>query len=331
MPGPPCRAKEHPLTARATSTARIWGGLAVLALVTACDMVVPVEPVLTPRVRPAGLVPPPVPTVQPTSEKSAALRSYLAQVQSSQLTAGLLRQDGGGPDTPFTSDMLARNFEQIVFFNEYAGGELRTGVPGELRRWSGPVRMGVAFGASVPPSQRARDSADVQTYARRLARVTGHPVSVSDTPNFLVFFVSEDDRAETIDKIAPRLPGVTTSNLAAVRDLPTDAYCAVAAYASGANRSTYTAAVAVIRAENPDLLRLSCIHEELAQGLGLANDSPGARPSIFNDDDEFALLTDHDEALLAMLYDDRLAPGVSLADAAPVVRILAREALNGPL
>ena len=121
------------------------------------------------------------------------------------------------------------------------------------------------------------------------------------------------------------LPGVTKQNLAPVRELSDDTYCAVAAYAGGEDAYVYTAAVAVIRAENPDLLRLSCIHEELAQGLGLANDSPEARPSIFNDDDEFALLTSHDEALLAMLYDDRLTPGMSLEEARPVVRTLARE------
>ncbi|MEO0401560.1 MAG: DUF2927 domain-containing protein [Pseudomonadota bacterium] len=317
--------------AQAISAAKLWGSLAALVFVAACDMFMPVEPVLTPRVRPAGLAPPAVPVVQPTSERSAALRSYLSQVQASQLTAGLLRQDGGGPDTPFTSDMLARNFEQIVFFNEYASAGQRAGVSGQLRRWSEPVRMGVAFGPSVPPSQRSRDMADVRSYAQRLARATGHPIALADNPNFLIFFVSEDDRTATLNRVAPRLPGVTTGNLAAVRNLPDDAYCAVAAYAAGSNRSTYTAAVAVIRSENPDLLRLSCIHEELAQGLGLANDSPGARPSIFNDDDEFALLTDHDEHLLAMLYDTRLDVGIPLAQAQPIIRILAREAVQGPL
>ena len=309
----------------------LWGGLAALLSLAACDLFTPVEPVLTPRVRPAGLAPPPAPPVRATSEQSAALRSFLAQVQQSQLTAGLLRQDGGGPDTPFTADMLARNFEQIVFFNEYSSSGQRAGAPSVLRRWSGPVRMGIVFGASVPPSQRSRDTADVAAYAQRLAPVTGHPISVAPDPNFLVYFVSEDDRADTLNRTATGLPGVTRTNLAAVRNLPDDAYCVVAAYAAGADQATYTAAVAVIRSENPDLLRLSCIHEELAQGLGLANDSPGARPSIFNDDDEFALLTDHDEHLLAMLYDDRLAPGVSLTQARPVVRILAREATQGPL
>lgn len=308
-----------------------WGGIAALSLLAACDLFVPVEPVLTPRARPAGLVPPTTPPVQATSQQSAELRAFLTQVQSSQLTSGLLRQDGGGPDTPFTADMLARNFEQIVFFNEYAGPGVRPGSASALRRWAAPVRLGVVFGPSVPPSQRTRDTNDVIAYARRLSLATGHPISVTDNPNFLVFFVSEDDRTETLNARAPSLPGVNRSNLAPVRDLPRDAYCAVAAYASGANRSTYTAAVAVIRSENPDLLRLSCIHEELAQGLGLANDSPDARPSIFNDDDEFALLTDHDEHLLGMLYDNRLSPGIGLGEARSIVRTLAVEAVErGP-
>jgi len=72
-------------------------------------------------------------------------------------------------------------------------------------------------------------------------------------------------------------------------------------------------------------MRLSCIHEELAQGLGLANDSPQARPSIFNDDEEFAYLTRHDELLLEMLYDPRLEPGMTVDTAAPLVRRIAEE------
>ena len=76
---------------------------------------------------------------------------------------------------------------------------------------------------------------------------------------------------------------------------------------------------------------MSCIHEEIAQGLGLANDSPTARPSIFNDDDEFALLTKHDELLLKMLYDPRLQAGMSAEEAAPVTRVITRELTGGPV
>jgi hypothetical protein len=91
----------------------------------------------------------------------------------------------------------------------------------------------------------------------------------------------------------------------------------------------YTQAVAVVRAEHPDLLRLSCIHEELAQGLGLANDSPSARPSIFNDDEEFALLTPQDELMLRILYDRRLKPGMTADEARPIVERIAAELMAG--
>ena len=309
-----------------------WGAtLFSAAFLAACDVALPVEPTLKPQVRPAAVrVPAPV-VAKPTSEASAELRSYLNQVQNAQLTQGLLRRDGGGVDTPFTADMLARNFEQIAFFNEYNGNFTGRGGASPLRRWNGPVRMQVIFGASVPPSQRASDSAAIRKYAARLARVTGHPVSTSGKPNFIVIVASEDDRAQTLDQAAKQVSGITSGSLRALRDLRRETYCAVAAYAAGPDANTYTAAVAVIRSENPDLLRLSCIHEELAQGLGLANDSPAARPSIFNDDDEFALLTTHDELLLKMLYDPRLRAGLSAAEAAPLTRIIARELTGGPL
>ncbi|RMD94966.1 MAG: DUF2927 domain-containing protein, partial [Alphaproteobacteria bacterium] len=93
---------------------------------------------------------------------------------------------------------------------------------------------------------------------------------------------------------------------------------------------TYDRAVAIIRAEHPPLMRRSCIHEEIAQGLGLANDSPDARPSIFNDDEEFALLTTHDELLLKMLYDPRMRPGMTPEEARPVAEIIAAELMGGP-
>lgn len=268
---------------------------------------------------------------QPTSEKSAALRSYLRSVQTSQLTSGLLRQDGGGPDTPFTSDMVIRNFQQITFFNEYSTAGLPQGVSGKLRRWDKPIHFAVQFGASVSKAQQRKDRADVVRYAKRLSKATGHSLTVGGPANFYVLFVGEDDRAEAINQMVGRLPGVENANLSSLRNLSDDIYCAVAAYSAGSDSNIYTAAVAVIRAENPDLLRLACIHEELAQAMGLANDSPNARPSIFNDDDEFALLTNHDELLLKMLYDPRLKAGMTLPQATPIIRTITTELLSGPV
>jgi hypothetical protein len=268
------------------------------------------------------------PAIQPTSPESAALRAYFTQVQSAQLTQGLLRRDGGGPDAPFTADMLVRNYLNIAFLNEYVDDDLAPGAAGTLRRWTAPVRIGLEFGPSVPPSQRRRDTADVRAFAARLSRVTGHPVTLGPKPNFIVAFLSEDDRSAALPAIAERLDGLGPRSLSRLNRLSRETYCAVVAFSEPDTPAAYAAAVAVIRAENPDLLRLSCIHEEIAQGMGLANDSRDARPSIFNDDDEFALLTTHDEHLLRMHYDTRLTPGMTAETSGPVVRRLATALLE---
>ena len=242
----------------------------------------------------------------------------------------MLRTGGGGPDTPFTDTILARNFVRIALFDEYVtdGDFLRPQATiSNLRRWTQPVRFGVEFGASVSPDQQTRDRASVMGYADRLARITKHPISVNNTnPNFHVLILSEDDRATASDRIRQLVPGIGTASLNAMINLPRDQLCIVVAFSEGENAG-YSKAVSIIRAEHPALLRLSCIHEELAQGLGLANDSPQARPSIFNDDEEFGLLTTHDEFLLQMLYDPRLRAGMMPAEAAPIARTIARELL----
>ena len=121
------------------------------------------------------------------------------------------------------------------------------------------------------------------------------------------------------------MPQIDTASLNVLRTLPRAIHCLVIAFSDTPGGYSYGKAVALIRAEHPKLLMQSCIHEEVAQGLGLANDSPRARPSIFNDDDEFALLTRHDELLLEMLYDPRLRPGMTAAEAMPIVRVMAAE------
>jgi hypothetical protein len=294
-----------------------------------CDLLVP---------PPADIAPAPVvtpepvddPVVQP-SQASKDLATYYARLQNDLLTQGLLRGDGGGPDTPFTDTQLARNFVRIALFNEYRDdSDFRhpQATISNLRRWTGPIRMSVEFGASVPLAQRDVDEASISTYAARLSRVSGVPIRMTDrNPNFHVLFLDEDDRRAYGDRLRALIPNISDATVRTFENLPRDQLCVViGTFAPG--QSNYIKAVAMIRAEHPSLMRSACIHEELAQGMGLANDSPGARPSIFNDDEEFALLTTHDELLLRMLYDPRLQTGMAPAVAAPIARQIARDYLS---
>ena len=47
------------------------------------------------------------------------------------------------------------------------------------------------------------------------------------------------------------------------------------------------------------------------------------------DDEEFALLTPHDALLLRILYDRRLRPGMTPAEATPIVETIAAELMGG--
>jgi len=301
-------------------------GLAALA---ACDMAkAPLGPGLEAQHvdQPASNAP---------SAVSQALAGYYATLEADLLARGLLRTDGGGPDTPYDETDLLRNFEQIVFYDEYAsGGGFRpsAGRAGRLRKWQEPVRLSVEFGASVPEAQRADDRRTVADYVARLARITRHPITLSDTnPNFHVLFMGEDDRDAIPVRIRQIVPNIGENTLAIFRTMPRSIHCLVVAFSGEGNDHAYRRAVALIRAEHPPLLRQSCVHEELAQGLGLADDSPEARPSIFNDDDEFALLTSHDEILLRLLYNPALSPGMTPDEARPILRRLLAARAGGPV
>ncbi len=264
------------------------------------------------------------------SPASTNMRQYLAGIEETLIARGRLRTDPG-TEIALTPERLTEDFIQIALHDEYVrqGDALVSrGVPAPLRRWQQPVQVRLYFGDSVAPAERSRDRAEVAGFAARLQKVSGHPVGLSGAGgNFTVLIVNEDERHAIGPRLNSLVPGIPRSDVAALSDLSPQNYCTVFAYSQG-DSPIYAQAVALIRAELPPRLRRSCVHEEMAQGMGLANDSPRARPSIFNDDEEFAYLTRHDELLLKILYDPRLRPGMTEAEARPIVMQIATELLG---
>lgn len=314
---------------------RKLGLLAGALLLAACETALPPgEGRQTETSRPPAL-PEQSQSAEP-SEASRALATYYQRLEADLRTQGLLRTDPGGRDTPFGARDLARNFELIAFFDEYergAGLRASSGQPVPMRRWSDPVRIKVEFGPSVAKDKQQQDSRNIRAYAARLARASNHPITMDAArPNMTILIYGEDDNRLLAQRARQIVPGISNGALSVFRTLPRQIHCFVMAFSGGGlDSNVYQQAIVVIRAEHPDLLRASCIHEELAQGLGLANDTPRARPSIFNDDDEFALLTRHDELLLEMLYDPRLSPGMTLDQARPIIAEMAEELMGGSI
>ena len=317
------------MTARRTRP-RLCGAALAATMLAGCAAVPPPS---APPAAPAPEARPAAPRVAARSEESLALERFYVDLQARLLESGRLRRDTDPPDVPFGPAELARSFERVALFSEYAqvsGRYVAQQSEADLRRWERPVRVQLHFGASVDAATRADDTARVAAYLDRLRGATGHPIAlVRGGGNFHVFVASLDEQRALGPAILEAEPGLGRETVREITSLDRETYCAVYASSSSDRPNSYVSAIALVRAEHPDLMREACYHEEIAQGLGLANDAPEARPSIFNDDEEFGLLTRHDAALLRMLYDPRLRVGMTAPEARPIVRLLAVEIVDG--
>lgn len=273
---------------------------------------------------------------EPARIEAAAPRddimAFFEAQEQRRVSDGLLRQSRAPADTPFSVRDLEEAFVQVALFDEYTfdgNRVIERPTPSTLRRWQAPVRMALEFRASVPASVQRADRGVVAAYASRLGRLTGHPVNLGSTSgaNFHVLVLGESERRVIGPRLRELVPGLDDLTVSLVQDLPLSVSCLVLAF-SRTGTDVYTDAIAVIRAELPDLSRRACYYEELAQGMGLPNDSPRARPSMFNDTAEFAVLTVMDEYMLQMLYDPRLRPGMREREARPIIRRIAQELMG---
>ncbi len=260
-----------------------------------------------------------------------SLKTFYSSVENQLVASGRMRRDIAPPDAPYTTADLVRDFEHVALFDEYTDVEGRfvhKEAPAMLRRWDKPVRVAVMTGGAAAPEDSARDRANVAAFTQRLGQLTGVDMGMSAGAdvNFLVLFMTSEERTTFAEQVSSRFPNFAPAVISALRDTPLDTFCTTYAFSKPENPATYSAVIILIRAEHPPFTRLSCVNEEMAQAMGLPNDSPESRPSLFNDSLEFALLTEHDAILLRMLYDPRLRPGMTADEARPLLPAIADDA-----
>jgi hypothetical protein len=237
-------------------------------------------------------------------ERKHLFDSYQSQMQ----LHGYLRTESDPSDVPFSNARLVENFRRIAFFT-YPNDERH--VPKPLTKWQGPIRYAV-IGSKA-------DGAQVDGLMRRLAGLTGLPMDrVGEAEaNFIVLLLNDRQQRAARQTFADgESRAFFDSFVSAIFDCG-----AIADWSE--DEPEITRALVYLHGDLGGLYRRLCFHEEISQSLGLFNDDPTVRPSIFNDDDEFALLTTHDEYLLRILYDPRLRSGMTPDEAMPlVVRIV---------
>ena len=269
---------------------------------------------------------------------------------------GGFRTERAPEDATFDSDDLAQSFLLTAFEFEddpFGTGEKRKGpkTRAMLRRWDDEVNYLVL---SLGEGSAGADD-HVETFVTRLRGLTGRVFRKAKprskrtegdpAPDLIIAVGSDQLFEQMIDgarrkKASDRLAvwHRSTSPCAGwlVWERPTKAGEDAAEDNASADDAgppkptgTITFAFVAVRSDLSETITQSCLEEEIAQVMGLPNDNDAVRPSLFNDDEEFALLTRHDELLLKILYDPRLSPGMTPGEAMPIVRTIARELTGG--
>jgi hypothetical protein len=192
-----------------------------------------------------------------------------------------------------SNEEILRNLTTVVFGSEFLGEDTPY-----IRKWIGPMRVAVAG----DPQGRYSDLIDA--HLATLRQLTGLDIArvrdaASAGVNARILFL---DRASFIASargyLAKGKPG-TNHNLACF-----------GVFKSNRDRDIVQFS-AMIPSDGSRENVAACIVEEVTQVLGLPNDSYDIHPTIFNDDDEYHQLTWQDRLMVRVLYDRRVAPGMS--------------------
>ena len=260
------------------------------------------------------------------AETSRQLRQRYDHLATGLIAKGLLRTDGDSKSPRATPEALTELFNSLAFYDEYEpsrGFQPAQSRPTALSKWQRPVKINLHFGPSLNPETRVTATKFLSDYAAQLSNITRHPIELTtELGNFHVVVVDEVHRMNMVQKLRKKDVLVPPNIQQIIQQMPADIHCMVLTLSARHSPHIHEQALAVIRAEHPPVLKKACFHEEIAQGLGLHNDNPAAHPSIFNDDDEFALLTEQDALLLRILYDPRLPAGIELHEAQPILKQL---------
>ncbi|MEO1457344.1 MAG: DUF2927 domain-containing protein [Pseudomonadota bacterium] len=244
------------------------------------------------------------------------------------MALGKMRLDRAPTGMPVSKLALADNFRRIAFGLEpdVLGKEENETAPrsepGVLRRWERPVRWHITTrGEHARSNMRA-----VNETAARISQATGHDLQRArrgEPANLAIMFLRPEDY-DAAAKALLRSPlgdwlASQVTRFGRAEHTPCIGLFLHAVSPEVGRVHEILFGLAIIRDGLPPRLARACVEEELAQTMGLPNDDKNVRPSIFNDDQEFALLTGHDEALLKILYDPRLKPGMTEEEAMAIV------------
>jgi len=205
-------------------------------------------------------------------------------------------------------DDLVGFFETVVFGSEHDPAMASK----VIAKWAGSVRI------DVKGKVNNEQVAIIQRHAQFVRKITGlsfEAVKKDAAPANLTFvFLPRDKMANlNLPQVSPEL----------LQRLAAPGGCYFLSFKEPA--SQIKRGVIVVNNQRQMSGIEHCVLEEMLQTMGLPNDTSILRPSIFSDHDQLISPSRSDEIIIRTLYDGRVKPGMTIAQARPIVRAVIAE------
>lgn len=218
----------------------------------------------------------------------------------------------GAPEqfTHFSADELTRGFLALAF-----GSDLRIGArPRGIRRFDRPIRIRIVAAGSIDRS--ANMAAIIDEYARSVPALRasiGDPRLPGDIEIRLI-----DEKNFKVELTAAF--GARIANDFVAR---TDPQCMTSVKSDAVGRIMQ--AVSFIIVDQGDDVFLDCAYHELLHAFGLSNHDQRNPWTTLNQSRMVGYLTVYDRALLTMLYDPRIRPGMTKRQVGGVLGVVIKD------
>jgi Protein of unknown function (DUF2927) len=213
-----------------------------------------------------------------------------------------------GEYTRFSSAELERGFFALAF-----GSDLRIGAkPRGIRRFDRPIRAAVVAGGSVDRS--AAMARVIDEYARKIPNLHLSPATAQPAGS-----EPADVEMRLIDEknFKSALQLAFGAKIAKTFVARTDPQCMTSVKSS--NEGDIVRSVSFIIVDKGDAVFLDCAYHELLHAFGLSNHDQRNPWTTLNQKRMVGYLTVYDRALLTVLYDRHIEPGMTAARARAVV------------
>lgn len=240
------------------------------------------------------------------------LSGFTAALGASNLEPAPAGSVEGAPPqfTQFSRAELTRGFMALAF-----GSDLRIGAkPQGIRRFDHPIKLRIILGGSVDRAESMR--AIVEDYTRQVPQLGVTVAQHGQTADIDIHLIDEKDFKSALEAAF----GIRVTRDFVARTNP---QCMTSV--KSAVEGPIQHSISFIIVDKGDRVFFDCAYHELLHAFGLSNHDQNNAWTTLNQKRVVGYLPVYDRALLTLLYDRRISPGMTPAQVRKVLPLAIRD------